>query len=475
MGQDFLLETATAQALFHGEVEDAPIYDFHCHLIPSQIAENKRFANLTEVWLGGDHYKWRMMRAMGFDEYYITGEAPAYEKFLAWTRTVENLIGNPLYHWTHLELQRYFNIYDPLTEKSAPEIWEKANALLQTPELSVAGIFKKFNVYAVGTTDDPVDSLEYHAAIAEGKAPIGSITTKVIPSFRPDKALNINVPGFAAYIKTLAGASGGAITSVAGVLAALENRLDFFVAHGCRASDHALEYPPFVVAPDEEIEKTFQDALEGKAVSLQAADAYKTKVLCALAGFYAKRNIVMQLHLAAIRNFNSRMVKQLGPDTGYDGVHDREQSANLAGLLDLIESSGAKDLPKTVLYTLNPKDYYPLATIMGGFQDNYSKAENRPGIRGKAQLGSAWWFCDHRDGMEEQLRVLANLGLLPAFVGMLTDSRSFLSYPRHEYFRRILCNLIGTWVENGEYPDDVEKLREIVRNIAFENAKAYFG
>ncbi|MDR0759663.1 MAG: glucuronate isomerase [Treponema sp.] len=476
MDQDFLLETAAAKALYHGGAAGAPIYDFHCHLIPSQIAENKRFANLTEIWLGGDHYKWRMMRALGFDESLITGDAPAYEKFLAWARTVEDLIGNPLYHWTHLELQRYFNIYEPLTEKSAPEIWEKANALLQTPELSVKGIFEKFNVYAAGTTDDPVDSLEYHAAIAGGKAPIGSITTKVIPSFRPDKALNINVPGFAAYIKTLAGSSGVAINSVAGVLAALENRLDFFVARGCRASDHALEYPPFVAAPDEEIEKTFQDALEGKPVSQKAADAYKTKVLCALAGFYAKRNIVMQLHLAAIRNFNGRMVKQIGPDTGYDGVHDREQSANLAGLLDLMESSGPQPvLPKTILYTLNPKDYYPLAAIMGGFQDNYSKAENRPGIRGKMQLGSAWWFCDHRDGMEEQLRVLASLGVLPAFVGMLTDSRSFLSYPRHEYFRRILCNLIGTWVENGEYPCDGDKLLEIVRNIAFGNAKEYFG
>ncbi|MDR2069861.1 MAG: glucuronate isomerase [Treponema sp.] len=474
MDQDFLLETQTAKTLYHAGAKDEPIYDYHCHLIPSQIAENKRFSNLTEVWLGGDHYKWRMMRALGIDESYITGGAPAYEKFLAWARTVENLIGNPLYHWTHLELQRYFNIYEPLTEKSAQRIWTEANALLQNPELSVKGIFEKFKVYAVGTTDDPADSLEYHSAIAAGKAPIGSIAARVIPSFRPDKALNINLPGFAAYIKTLAGASGQAINSVADVLAALEKRLDFFVLQGCRASDHALEYPPFGIAPEGEIEKTFQDALEGKAVTLEAADAYKTKVLCALAGFYAKRNIVMQLHLAAIRNFNGRMVKQLGPDTGYDGVHDREQSANLAALLDRMESAGS-GLPKTILYTLNPKDYYPLAAIMGGFQDNYSKAENRQGIRGKIQLGSAWWFCDHRDGMEEQMRTLANLGVLPAFVGMLTDSRSFLSYPRHEYFRRILCNLIGNWVENGEYPADQDKLLEIVRNISFRNAKEYFG
>jgi glucuronate isomerase len=474
MDGDFLLETQTAQFLYHEGAKDEPIYDYHCHLIPSQIAENKEFANLTEVWLGGDHYKWRMMRAMGVDESSITGGAPAYEKFLAWARTVENLIGNPLYHWTHLELRRYFNIYEPLTEKSAPQIWTEANTLLQEPALSVKGIFEKFKVYAVGTTDDPADSLEYHRAIAEGKAPIGSMTTKVIPSFRPDKALNIDLPGFAAYIKTLAGASGRAIHSVADVLAALENRLDFFVLHGCRASDHALECPPFVVAGDAEIEKTFRDALEGKAVAREAADAYKTKVLCALAGFYAKRDIVMQLHLAAIRNFNGQMVKQLGPDTGYDAVHDREQSANLTALLDRMESADS-GLPKTILYTLNPKDYYPLATIMGAFQAGPRKAENRRVIPGKIQLGSAWWFCDHRDGMEEQMHILANVGVLPAFVGMLTDSRSFLSYPRHEYFRRILCNLIGNWVENGEYPADADKLLEIVRNISFRNAKEYFG
>jgi glucuronate isomerase len=476
MGQNFLLETQTARVLYREGAKDEPIYDFHCHLAPSQIAENKRFANLAEVWLGGDHYKWRMMRAMGVNESYITGDAPAYEKFLFWARIVESLIGNPLYHWTHLELQRYFDIYEPLTEKTAQQIWTKANAILRDPELSVKGIFEKFKVYAVATTDDPADSLEPHRAIAEGKAPIGSIATRVIPSFRPDKALNINQTGFAAYIKTLAGASGQAIGSVADILAALEKRLDFFVLHGCRASDHALEYPPFVIAPDGEIEKTFRDALEGKVVSKEAADAYKTKILCALAKFYAQRNIVMQLHLAAIRNVNEQMFRRIGPDTGYDGVHDREQSANLAALLNRMGSADAGSaLPKTILYTLNPKDYYPLATIMGGFQDSGGGAENRQEIRGKMQLGSAWWFCDHRDGMEEQMRILANAGVLPFFVGMLTDSRSFLSYPRHEYFRRILCNLIGRWVENGEYPSNMDKLVEIVRNISFGNAKEYFG
>jgi len=474
MDENFLLETETARALFNA-AKNEPIFDYHCHLIPAQIAGNKQFTDLAEVWLGGDHYKWRMMRALGFDEYYITGGAPPYEKFLAWARTVENLIGNPLYPWTHLELQRYFGIHESLTEKSAPAIWEKANALLQTPELSVKGIFEKFNVYAVGTTDDPVDSLEHHRAISNGTAPIGKITTKVIPSFRPDKALNINLPSFAAYIESLSAASGVLINSADDVLAALEKRLDFFAASGCRASDHGMEYAPFVLAPDSRIEKTFQDAMAGKEISREDTDAYKTKILCGLAKLYASRNIVMQLHLAAIRSVNGRMLKRLGPDTGYDAVHDREESAGLAALLNRMESAGDKPaMPKTVLYSLNPKDYYPLVTIIGGFQDSYPKDENRKAVAGKMQLGSAWWFCDHRDGMEEQMRILASTGMLPVFIGMLTDSRSFLSYPRHEYFRRILCNLIGGWVENGEYPPDHEQLTKIVRDISFENAKNYF-
>ena len=475
MDNNFLLETETARGLY-AAAKDEPVYDYHCHLVPAQIAENKQFENLAEAWLGGDHYKWRMMRALGFDEHYITGNAAPYEKFLAWAKTVENLIGNPLYHWTHLELQRYFGIFEPLTEESAGAIWEKANSLLAKPDLSVKGIFEKFKVYAVGTTDDPADSLEHHLAIAEGKAPIGKIATKVIPSFRPDKAININLPQFADYIKTLSEASGIAIKSVDDVLAALEKRLDFFASLGCRASDHALEYAPFVLAPDSAIEKTFQAAIAGKEISREDADAYKTKILSGLAKLYASRNIVMQLHLSAIRNVNGRMLKLLGPDTGYDAIHDWNQSASLAALLGHLESGAAKSqLPKTILYTLNPKDYYPLATIMGGFQDNYGKSENREGVKGKMQLGTAWWFCDHKDGMEEQMRILANVGMLPVFLGMLTDSRSFLSYPRHEYFRRILCNLIGNWVEKGEYPNNKKQLEKIVKDISFENAKQYFA
>ncbi|MCL2242900.1 MAG: glucuronate isomerase [Treponema sp.] len=476
MDENFLLETETARLLYCNAAQNEPIYDYHCHLMPSQIAHNKQFTDISEAWLSGDHYKWRVMRAMGYDEYYITGNAPSYEKFLAWAKTVENLIGNPLHHWTHLELQRYFNIYETLTEKSAPVIWEKANALLQEPQLSVKGIFEKFNVCAAGTTDDPADTLVYHHAISEGTAPIGKISTMVIPSFRPDKALNINNKDFAAYIETLSASSGISIKNTDDVLSALDKRLDFFISLHCRASDHALEYAPFVPANDGHIEKIFSDALSGKEISKEDTDAYKTKMLIELAKIYAKNDIVMQLHLASVRNVNARMFRNLGPDTGYDAVHDREESANLINLLSCMESSSEKPaLPKTILYTLNPKDYYPLATISGGFQDNYSKEENRQSITGKMQLGASWWFCDHRDGMEEQMRVLANTGMLSVFIGMLTDSRSFLSYPRHEYFRRILCNLIGRWVENGEYPKDMEKLEKIVRDISFGNAERYFG
>jgi glucuronate isomerase len=460
--EDFLLESETARFLFNA-AKNEPIYDYHCHLIPAQIAENYRLKDLSDAWLSGDHYKWRMMRAMGIEEQFITGAASGYEKFLAWAKTVENLIGSPIYHWTHLELQRYFDIRQPLTEKNAPSIWEKANALLAKPELSVKGIFEKLNVYAVGTTDDPVDSLEYHKAIAEGTAPIGKISTKVIPSFRPDNAINIEASGFASYIETLSAASGIAIKSPDDVLAALVKRLDFFIAMGCRSADHGLAYPPFAAASESCIDSAFKKAMEGKPVTKEEADAYQTKILIALASQYAKRDMVMQLHLSVIRNINPVTLTNLGINTGYDAVGDCQISADLAALLGQMEVKG---LPKTILYSLNPKDYYPLAAIMGGFQGD--------GILGKMQLGSAWWFCDNRDGMEEQMRVLANLGMFPAFIGMLTDSRSFLSYPRHEYFRRIMCNLIGRWVENGEYPNDRERLEKIVRDISFGNALRYF-
>jgi len=465
--ENFLLESETARSLYSA-AKNEPIYDYHCHLLPEQIAENRQMPDLADAWLSADHYKWRMMRAMGIGEEYITGKAAGYEKYLAWARTVENLIGNPLYHWTHLELQRYFDIYEPLTEKSAPSIWEKANAILQKPELSVKGIFEKLNVHAVGTTDDPVDSLDHHRAIAEGTAPIGKIGTRVIPSFRPDRALDLNAVGFVSYIDELAKASGVNIKNTDDVLAALEKRLDFFISLGCRSSDHGLEYAPFAATSKKNIEKIFKRAMAGKPIAIEEADAYKTRMLVYLAKLYAERRIAMQLHISVIRNINTRFFHSAGVNTGFDAVNDLNLSRNIAVLLNIMELNGTSSgLPKTILYSLNPKDYYPLATIMGGFQGD--------GIEGKMQLGSAWWFCDHRDGMEEQMRALANLGMLPVFVGMLTDSRSFLSYPRHEYFRRIMCNLIGGWVENGEYPNDQKRLEKIVRDISFGNAKKYFG
>jgi glucuronate isomerase len=468
MDKNFLLETKTAQKLF-AEADKEPIWDFHCHLIPKEIADNKKFPTLAEIWLGsngyGDHYKWRQMRSYGVDEQYITGNADPYEKFLKWAETVEHLIGNPLYHWTHLELQRYFGIYEPLTTESAPAIWEKANAMLQSDDMSVKGIFKRFNVYAVGTTDDPADSLEYHKSIANGTAAIGKINTKVLPSFRPDKAININLPTFPDYIKKLSEVSGISIETSDDVVAALLKRLDYFIENGCRASDHALEFPPCRIASDKEIDATVKTALAGKEITADEAEAYKTKILLELGKAYAKKNVVMQYHMNSIRDNNKAMFSKLGPDTGFDASHDKSMSENLSKLLNLIEQNSG--LPKTVLYTLNPKDYYPIATLMGCFQGS--------GIKGKIQLGSAWWFCDHKDGMEQQIKVLGDLGVIPAFVGMLTDSRSFLSYPRHEYFRRILCNIIGTWVENGEVPNDMVRLTKIVQDISFNNAQNYFG
>ena len=460
MDKDFLLETGTARTLYHEHAADMPIFDYHCHLIPEQIATDKRFTTITDAWLGGDHYKWRMMRACGFDEKLITGDADPYDKFLAWAETMENLIGNPLYHWTHLELQRYFGIYDVLCRKNARKIYDEANEQFKSnPELSVFGIMKKFKVYAVGTTDDPADDLGYHKIIKdEGKCP-----AKVIPSYRPDKALNIEKPDFAEYIAKLGKVAGVEIKGVSDVIKALLKRLEFFVEMGCKASDHALITCPHTFWDEKKVNAAFEKRMGGEALSAEEADAYRTFVLSALARAYHKSNVVFQCHFASIRDNNRTMYRLLGPDTGFDASHDVELAANVSAFFGAL--SETDEVPKTIFYSLNPKDYYSLATLMGCYQG---------GIRGKMQLGSAWWFCDHRDGMEEQIKVLANVGSLPLFVGMLTDSRSFLSYSRHEYFRRILCNVIGGWVENGEFPADMDQLGEIVRNISFNNAQKYF-
>jgi glucuronate isomerase len=470
MDRDFLLGSGTARRLYHEAAAAEPIFDYHCHLNPREIAEDRRFPDLAYVWLGenhyGDHYKWRMMRANGVDEKFVTGDAEPWDKFRAWAETMPVLIGNPLYHWTHLELQRYFDIHEVLDGKSARAIWDGANEKLRhDPDFSALGILKKFRVYALGTTDDPADSLEWHEKIRrEGKT-----AARVLPSFRPDRVLNIGKPDFAAYVAALGRAAGRTIAGLTDLWGALENRLDFFDSLGCRASDHGLEYLPFSVPGEEEgawergLEEVFAGALEGRAPSAGDAESWQTFILTRLAAEYRRRGWVMQIHLSAIRGINSRAQRELGADTGYDSVHDHPVSAKLARFLDYLESSGA--LPKTILYSLNPKDFYPLATIMGSFQGQSP---------GKMQLGSAWWFLDHRDGMEQQMKLLANVGLLSRFVGMLTDSRSFLSYPRHEYFRRILCNMLGGWAEEGEIPADLGLLGGMVKDISFNNAQRYF-
>lgn len=460
MDENFLLQTKTAEKLFHEHAKDMPIFDYHCHLIPSQIAEDKRFTTITDAWLGGDHYKWRQMRTNGVPEELVTGDGDPYDKFVAWAGTMENLIGNPLYHWTHLELQRYFGIHDVLNRKNARKIYDEANdKFANDPELSVFGIMKKFRVYAVGTTDDPADDLAQHKIIRDaGKCP-----AKVIPSYRPDKALHIEKSDFADYIPKLAAAAEMKITSAEDVVTALIKRLDFFVEMGCKASDHALVQCPHTFKSAEEVNKIFEKKMNGGVLTAEEVDAYMTFVFSALAKGYNKRNVAMQCHFAAIRDNNITMLDKLGPDTGFDASHDKELAENVSAFFASL--SVTDEVPKTIFYSLNPKDYYTLATLMGCYQKD---------IPGKMQLGSGWWFCDHKDGMEEQMKTLANLGSLPLFIGMLTDSRSFLSYSRHEYFRRILCNLIGNWAEDGEIPADLDYLGTIVENISFNNAQKYF-
>ncbi|HCC36650.1 MAG TPA: glucuronate isomerase [Treponema sp.] len=477
MDEDFLLSNGTARRLYHEAAAQEPIFDYHCHLVPQEIAENRRFSDLASVWLGGDHYKWRMLRANGIPENLITGGADPYDKFLAWAETVPKLIGNPLYHWTHLELRRYFDISEPLNKESAAEIWKAANEQLKNDDsLSVFGIFKKFNVFAVGTTDDPADSLEWHKKVK------GACETRIMPSFRPDRAVNIEKPDFAEYIVKLGKAAGKTIESLDDLLAVLSDRVAFFDKTGCRASDHGLEFMPFAAAFrkdlvsidhiqwEKEVRETFARAMSGNLPDAARAESWKTFLLDFFAREYCKRDWAMQIHLAAIRATNTAATRKLGPDTGYDAVHDHPAAANLARFLDLLAVDGK--LPKTILYSLNIKDYYTLGTIMGCFQGDVNSV--RPSIPGKMQLGSGWWFLDHIDGMEAQMKVLGNIGLLSRFVGMLTDSRSFLSYPRHEYFRRILCNILGTWAENGEIPCDMKLLGNMVRDISFRNARRYF-
>lgn len=458
LGENFLLKTPTAQALYHEVAKQQPIYDYHCHLDPKEIYEDKRYENITQIWLYGDHYKWRFMREMGVPEELVTGGASDYDKFLAYAKCVQFAAGNPLYHWTHLELQRYFGVYDVLTEASAPDIWERVNRKIQSGDFSARRLIQRSNVMLIGTTDDPASDLKYHLLLKEEK----DFRTKVVPSFRPDNALNVEKPGFAGYMEKLSAAAGNPVQSFAQLQEALSARMDFFHSVGSRLSDHSLSFMPFIPAEDSEIERIFQKAISGNAVSREEEYQYKTKLMLWLGREYAKRGWVMQIHLEALRNNSTRMFEALGPDTGFDSIDDNAIAQGLSRFMDALDYQN--QLPKTILYSVNPKDFY----VMAGMAGNYS------GCRGKVQLGSAWWFIDHIEGMTQQLKTLASVGALAPFVGMLTDSRSFLSYPRHEYFRRILCNLIGEWVENGEFTDDRNTLEQLVAEICCNNAVSYF-
>lgn len=461
MDQDFILQTRTASDLYHKFAETTPILDYHCHINPAEIANDRKFDNITQVWLGGDHYKWRFMRSCGIDEHYITGDAPDKEKFLKWAECLGKAIGNPLFHWSHLELQKYFGYTGVLNKKSAEEVWELCNKKLAEPSMTVRNIIKQSNVTLICTTDDPVDSLEWHKKIAEDE----SFDVQVLPAWRPDKAMNIEKPAFTEYLATLSDVSGVKINTFADLQKALSVRMDFFASMGCSVSDHALEYVMYAPASAEEIEAVFAKRLSGNSVTREEELKFKTAFMIFVGKEYAKRNWVMQLHYGCKRDNNTLRFNELGPDTGYDCINNYAPSAEMADYLNALIQTD--ELPKTIIYSLNPNDNQAIGTILGCFQDSTAVA--------KIQQGSAWWFNDHKTGMQDQIISLANLGNLSGFVGMLTDSRSFLSYTRHDYFRRILCNLVGTWVEDGEYPADYETLEEIIKGICYNNAVKYFG
>ena len=461
MDKDFLLSTPTAQHLFHDYADKMPIVDYHCHINPKEIAEDRKFENITQVWLGGDHYKWRQMRTNGVDEKYITGDASDREKFQKWAETLEMAIGNPLYHWSHLELQRYFGYNGILNGDTAEEVWNLCNAKLQEDSMSVRNLIKKSNVKLICTTDDPVDSLEWHKVLAADD----TFDVKVLPAWRPDKAMNIEKPDYLDYLNTLSDVSGIKVNSFASLIDALKNRMQFFDSMGCSVSDHALEYVMYKPYTDAEIEAIFAKRFSGEAITTEEMNKFKTAFMVSVGKEYNKLNWVMQLHYGTIRDNNVFRYNQLGPDTGFDCINTYDCSAEMAQFLNALNSTD--ELPKTIIYSLNPSVNAAIGTVIGCFQD--SKAV------GKIQQGSAWWFNDHKIGMTNQMTSLANLSLLGNFIGMLTDSRSFLSYTRHEYFRRIMCELIGGWVENGEYPNDEKTLKKIVEGISYNNAVRYFG
>ena len=450
INKDFFLTNKTAKKLYHDFAENLPIIDYHCHLVPKMIAEDYRFEDAYDLFLGGDHYKWRQMRTFGIDEEFITGNADRYEKWVGFCRVMPYLIGNPIYHWTALELKRYFDIDEPLSEKNAKEVWDKCNELLKRPDFSAQNLIKKSNVEVICTTDDPADDLKYHIQLREQ-----GFSTKVLPTFRPDKLVNIEKGEFLPYLE----ANG--IDSFKKACSWMVERIAFFNDNGCRLSDHALEYVPFAVG---DAKAVFDKKINGEELTAEEIDTFKTAMLRICAVEYSKLGWTMQLHIGALRNNNSRMFEKLGADTGFDSINDLCIAEKLSAFMNYLDTDDI--LPKTILYTLNPKDNYVLGTMLGNFQKG-------PDVS-KIQFGSGWWFNDNASGMVAQMDALANLGNLGKFVGMLTDSRSFVSYPRHEYFRRILCNMIGGWVEDGLYPKDWEALKNIVEGVCYRNAKDYF-
>lgn len=461
LNEDFLLQNTTAKVLFHQFAAEQPIIDYHNHLLPEQIAEDKQFDNITQIWLYGDHYKWRAMRAHGIDEKYITGDASDEEKFLKWAETVPYTMRNPLYHWTHLELQRYFGVTELLNEHSAKRIYDHCSALLKTKEFSVRNLLIKMKVEVLCTTDDPTDSLEFHKKIKDSGFKI-----KVLPTFRPDKAMAIDQPeNLLNYLKKLEEISGIIIQNWENFKTALKNRHDFFEEMGCKLSDHGLEKIESVDFKEEDIPKIFDKILRKESISPVENRQFKSAMLIYFAKLDHQKGWTQQFHLGALRDNNSRLLKSLGPDTGFDSIGDFNQAESLSKFLNTLDTSN--QLTKTILYNLNPRDNELFAAMIGNFQDGT--------IQGKMQYGSGWWFLDQKDGMEKQINALSNMGLLSHFVGMLTDSRSFLSFPRHEYFRRILCNLIGRDIENGELPQDIPWLGKLVSDISYNNAAKFFN
>ncbi|UOG76550.1 glucuronate isomerase [Hymenobacter tibetensis] len=461
LNEDFLLQTETAQQLYHEYAKSMPIIDYHNHLLPDQIAQDRQFETISQIWLYGDHYKWRGMRANGVPERYITGDASDWEKFEKWAETVPQTVRNPLYHWTHLELQRYFGVTELLNKESARRIYDECNAKLQTPEYSVRNLLRKMNVETLCTTDDPSDSLEHHRALAAS-----DFATRVLPTFRADKAMTPeDATSYNHYLDKLGEAAAVDIRTYYDLQTALRLRHDYFAALGCRLSDHGLEQIYAADYTEAEINDIFAKVRGGEELTASEVLQFKSAMLVFLAEMDWEKGWTQQYHLGALRNNNSRMLRELGPDTGWDSIGDFPQGRALSRFLDRLD--GQDKLAKTIIYNLNPADNELIATMIGNFNDG--------SVAGKVQFGSGWWFLDQKDGMEKQINALSNMGLLSRFVGMLTDSRSFLSYPRHEYFRRILCNIIGNDVENGELPDDMELLGTIVQNICYGNAKAYFG